>query len=446
MLTMSIETTRRYVERERAKVTTPRVTGRANGLELLLDMPIELALEVISLLDIVDIALLSLTCKDAFHFIRSTDFGSTSATDLRNALMTKSPSMFLERARFLHLLADDYPYLFVCQRCSKLHQYESLAVQGQYAREYTVIVRGRRDPSLKGLMTFGPLWPQYALSFNRASEIIRHTCDGLNPRAPVADLALSTDWKLARLGTSCNNPDMTHGYVKLDAEAVIVGGCLFFHKTHRVLLQPEKVMGFLRINASYPMDQIFKGCCHGLDPLSSFFPPLGSLGWSRFKGMSIHEMVSEFVSMARKKAGLREAPGPEGWDLSTRHMPTYALHGCRDCTTDSAITIHNHGRAGVEIILDVFQELGSCSEPRYNDWEYCWSGHGGLRYANLSRRRSDYPQVDVSLFPTPPGRSGMRHQSAPTARDVWELHEHQRVAKMTPPRSLRGKGPRYAVA
>ncbi|KAI4870867.1 hypothetical protein F4820DRAFT_402177 [Hypoxylon rubiginosum] len=407
----------------------------------ILDLPIELVLGVISFVDHGEAVLFSLTCKAARGVVFGASYGKSS---LRALSLSDELAPFAKRLAFLELLAWDLPYHFVCRRCRKLHSHRRLLeVEAEAeddpedARPDPVVSHRRLDPARRGLLAFGPLWPQYAFSFDDARAALL----GLGPgpgrplALPIPQLAVSTGWKLARLGAACNNPDRLYGYAKLDAEAVWREGRLCFHKAQRVLVQPDKAEAFLRRSASSPLEHVFQPCPHASSLWSAFSQfdlfPAASYRRSR-RPPCVRESVSLLADRLARRYGLDRACGPEGWDPLS--IPDRVLPGCAFCATEAVLTVHNHGREGVEIVLDAYQDLGDCATApptrSTGNWLLCCSPESHLCYQNAAKRRRFHPAVDLSVFPTRAGKSAQKDGSAPSARDIWELHEHERRARL----------------
>ncbi|KAI1464747.1 uncharacterized protein F4812DRAFT_441860 [Daldinia caldariorum] len=402
-----------------------RISNKTSN-SLLLGLPVELVSYILSLLDPEHVTLFSLTCKAASILVRGTDYGKICLASVHSALHTNSGLASFQRATFLHHLAKDLPHRFVCKRCSKFHQkLVNLAEEGPDALSNSISIHRQKD-----LMMFGPLWPQYAFTREHGRQAVRDSSIGSEPNYATSHLAISTDWKLRRLGTSCNNPDFIHGYVKLDTEAVVVNGKLYFHKIQRIVLLPDRLKPFLTANRSSPMEQVFQSCCHGTEFRATFRPSLDMLDWNGLRGKSVHDTITKFANVAR--AGLPLLMPLSGLDKDTikRYPPLPIPHaGCKHCMTEELTTIHNHGRDGVEIVSDVFQNLGSCTnDGTDNEWGYCWSG---LSYdcRTLKSRRKEHPLIHPGVFPTRPGASARDHPSAPNAKDIWELHDRDREAR-----------------
>ncbi|KAI5864584.1 hypothetical protein GGS23DRAFT_560862 [Durotheca rogersii] len=390
----------------------------------MLDLPTELIFIIVSFLDSEEVVSFSVTCKALYRLLYEL---WPCHFQNGNRLMGSAP---LDLIRFLELLGTDLPDRFMCYRCVKLHNHRSLIKGDQCTRNPSIILpSGRRDPGHGGTMTFGALWPQYAFHRYEARDIVlcNRYMAGANPLLPY--FAISTNWKLARLGSACSNPDFIHGYVKLDTEAVVSEGSLFLHKIQRTWMSPDRVKPFLKVNANVTMKQVFASCCHGTKLRHAFSPALHLVDWDRFDGMSVRDTISEFQLMTQRDGRYQKPSGPDGWETeSPWHWP-HVLGGCRCCRTDYAVTIHNHGRAGVELVLDVFQDLGFCDLKYCNRWSFCW-GTLYLEYSSSIQRRREFPPVSHRLFPTVPGKSARDHPSAPTAEDVWELPTHERAARL----------------
>ncbi|KAI2471664.1 hypothetical protein F4781DRAFT_386270 [Annulohypoxylon bovei var. microspora] len=415
------------------EVTVQQTPSVLPGACRILDLPPELVFEILAFLDPPYVILFSLTCKSALSLISTTEYGKYCLSFVQKGLQDcrrsaiGSESVLDPRYKFLQLLADDYLHRFVCLRCAKLHQ--NPTGESRNVQNNSIIVRDRLNLRPKGVMTFGPLWPQHVITFDKAREALEGTLGNPGANLPLSRLSISTDWKLARLWTSCYNPEFIHGYVKLDTEATVVNGSLFFHKVQRVLLQPEKVKPFFRSSKSWLMEEIFKSCSHSGQFRYGFQPSLSHFSWDSLDKLSVHRIISELVAMAHWKVLLTEPTRLDGWDMDKFELQSYSLTGCNQCPTDNAITIHNHGRAGVEIVADVFQNLGDCTSSTNCKWEACWLNCLEELYRTILLRRVDHPTIHPVIFPTPPGRSAMKHPSAPSADDVWELHEHDREAR-----------------
>lgn len=102
---------------------------------------------------------------------------------------------------------------------------------------------------------------------------------------------------------------------------------------------------------------------------------------------------------------------------------------CEDCPTEYSISfcVHDDGKS-VEIILDVWQNLGPCRSPLDPGWVDCW-GSLNPRFHGANQEdtwRTNWFQSDVSyvgdevVFPTGSGQSAAAHSSAVAVRECWE--------------------------
>ncbi|KAI8966774.1 hypothetical protein F5Y11DRAFT_3145 [Daldinia sp. FL1419] len=405
-----------------------------------LNLPVELISHILSFLELECVLHFSLTCKDLFCVVRDSQYNEQCL-----AAVSKLPR---ERTEFLRILAKDLPQMFVCQRCSKLHRnLVGLHKDGPLNLMYSVSIRSMRRRH--GLMTFGDLWPQYSFSREQGRQAIKNQSNPLKKHSlATSHLAISTDWELRRLGTSCNNPTFIHGYVKLNTEAVVVNGTLRFHKIQRILLLADRLKPFLRGNCIRPMEQVFQSCHHGTQIRETFRPEMNSnFDWSRFTRSNVRETITGLAAMANNSApGGARLMGHGEYDRFRRLMPprrVYSPTACRRCTTENATTIHNHGLEGVEIVIDVYQDLGNCiddlaqsqdGERSDNKWGHCWPGLG-QEYESPELKREPF---NFLAFPTPPGKSALTHRSAPDIY-FWNLDGYEReVRERFHRRSLKG--------
>ncbi|KAI1769592.1 hypothetical protein GGR53DRAFT_473256 [Hypoxylon sp. FL1150] len=417
----------------------------------ILDMPVELVLDVLKFMDRGDILAFSLTCKTAHGFVFESknpereNLGKECARILRNgSFQTATP--FAEQFAFLEKLVIDLPYHFICKRCRKLHDHRSLLCHNEGEVEGEVEGEGEGegepamshclpDPNAKGLLTFGPLWPQHAFAWDDAYEAMMQRFNS-SFVLPVPQLTMAADWKLARLGPTCDNPDFLHGYVKLDTEAVFARDKLCLHKTQRVVVQADRLAAFLQ-RCQAPMEHVFRPCPHK-ESLGLMFALLFKESVLQRRA-TVFEVVSEIIAQVGRR-------GLDGWQLnegegapspSPLHPYGLPLYGCRYCATDFMLTIHNHGRGGVEIILDAYQDLGDCGTTHPgkvgdNNWSLCCGAGYDFSYDSVYERRDAHPAVRPDLFRTRPGKSAMRLSTAPYSSDVFALGEHERKARFKP--------------
>ncbi|KAI6092499.1 hypothetical protein F4821DRAFT_224187 [Hypoxylon rubiginosum] len=431
----------------------------------ILDLPSELVLAILSFMDRSEVLLFSLTCKVAHNFVFGKDpeeenpresLGEECVRILRNGSFA-TPTPFAQQFAFLTQLSRDLPYTFVCERCRKLHSHRSLLWYGDGdGADQPIMSHCYPDPQRKGLMTFGPLWPQHAFTWDAAYDAMMIRLNSSHV-LPIPQLSLSTDWKLARLGASCNNPGFIHGYVKLDTEAVFAKDKLFLHKTQRVIVQPDRLLEFLERSLA-PMEQVLRPCPHA-ESLGRMFAQLFAvdvLDDLRGRNTAVYDAVAQVLrAVVRTRDAGESFYTYYGWTprSATETEETAAVEallypnglpmsGCRACITDFLLTVHNHGRGGVEVVLDAYQDLGDCGSTHPGkvgdrNWILGCGGGGGssspddrLDFDSVRERRQAYPAVDIDMFPTRPGRSALEHLTAPFAVDVFHLGDYERKARL----------------
>lgn len=446
MAGLSTELAYRYVQIY--QYLMPKMTNQSAPSPRLsiLDLPLELVWHIIHFLDPAEITTFSITCKAALKLARSTRYGVIGASVLQRPLQAGVESTVMRqlRVKFLHGLIQDKKSAFFCPNCAKVHSYQSLVCKGQavfifnrsLALTQPSTASKHRATLIQGIMTFGPFWPEYAFTYEDArqalSKIKRSQAVSHLPR-----FAISTNWKLSKLGTHCTNPDAICGYVKLDTEAMVTEGRLIQHTTHRVLLNEDAVVPFFKASKLTKRGPFFKGCCHEIDINLLFYPPLNQLVWSFLDQLNEqtdgYEVADHLSPMALRKASfILESARLEGWDMQEMNINPYILAGCSGCWTETAITIHNHRQSGIEIVFDVFQCLFDGEKPHGKHWQHSWGGNLKMEFQDAASRRLEHGQVHPAAFRTPPGKSLQRHHSAPSRKDIEALKRRPENAPPNP--------------
>lgn len=231
---------------------------------------------------------------------------------------------------------------------------------------------------------------------------------------PLSDLCVSTDWTYARAYRNLYNASRAPfqrfiSYTKLDTEAVIHDDNLLVHRTQRIWV-PIHLQGtdvLLRYGAG-DIAGDFKICSH--------------------HGPQSGDMIYNFTIPFRE--GLRCI-------LSARLDPDCAEEGedslpriikrCEDCPTEYCLSFHPHSNS-VEIVLDVWQNLGTCESPQSPGWSSCWgtlNPRFGLQSIGDGWRvawmQSAVGYVgDEHLFSSPGGESAAAHPSSAGVLEDWE--------------------------
>ena len=142
-------------------------------------------------------------------------------------------------------------------------------------------------------------------------------------------------------------------------------------------------------------------------------------------------MILRFVSplgdVLRIAAAADYVHGPDTQLRDVFRRPL--LHNCHECPTSFQLTlqIHDHGSTNrsLEIILDVWQNMGTCQTPDSPGWATCW-GRLNPRFRSKDSRwvqgQSEVEHVNKrqrGLFQVPAGASATSHSSAHRIATQW---------------------------
>jgi len=117
----------------------------------------------------------------------------------------------------------------------------------------------------------------------------------------------------------------------------------------------------------------------------------------------------------------------KGW--KHQQVVSSGVYRCSECSTDFDVTIHNHVRDGVEVILDTWQNLGTCRTPWDEGWSQCWGSWDKVTLAGSVDRKSFGTLISApAFFDNVHGRGGSDHPSA----DVMGMKRGQLQALKTP--------------
>ncbi|KAI1873946.1 uncharacterized protein JN550_003215 [Neoarthrinium moseri] len=232
---------------------------------------------------------------------------------------------------------------------------------------------------------------------------------------PLAELCVSTDWTFSHAYRNLHNASRSPfkrfvSYTKLDAEAVINNGHLLVHRIQRLWV-PIHIQGtdvLIRYGAGDSAGD-FKICAH--------------------HGPQSGEMIWNFILPLREGLGCVLAAQSVFNSVDDGYFPLpRIIKRCEDCPTEYSISFHIHYDNSVEIILDVWQNLGTCQTPLAPGWLNCW-GTLNPRFGVLPGEdtcRNIWFQSEVgyvgneTLFQTPAGQSATMHSSAKSVFKHWD--------------------------
>lgn len=337
-----------------------------------------------------------------------------------------------ERWAFLREIEPQVPHLELCHYCRIFHprttEYQSLcrikpvdinpdlecdAKEAQFVRWGSHWGFGFRD--VYAVMSRHMLSPQHGIS--------------------LSHLFTSTDWTFGKAYRNLHNASRSPfkrfvSYTKLDTEAVIRDSHLLVHRIQRLWV-PGHLQG-TEVLVRYGAGDIagdFKICMH--------------------HGPQSGEMINNFTIPLRE--GLKYVLAARTVHGSSEDGPLpYIIKRCEDCPTEYAISFHIHNGNSVEIVLDVWQNLGKCQSPTSAGWFNCW-GMLNPRFceatdetARAAWYQSDAGFVaDASLFDTKAGISAIDHPSFNSVLQDWTQLRCQAPARarnvyldVIPPSSL----------
>lgn len=227
----------------------------------------------------------------------------------------------------------------------------------------------------------------------------------------LTNLFVSTKWTFGKAYKNLHNASRSPfkrftSYTKLDTEAVIRNDRLLVHRIQRLWV-PRHLQG-TDVLVRYGAGDIagdFKICMH--------------------HGPQSGEMINNFTIPLREGLKYVLAAGTVRGCTEDGPLP-YIIKRCEDCPTEYAISFHVHHDSSVEIVLDVWQNLGTCQSPQAAGWFNCW-GMLNLRFCETtdeSARTAWYNSgtgyvADATLFPTPAASSAVDHASFKCVLQDW---------------------------
>lgn len=296
-------------------------------------MPTEIVIMVADLADLPSASALSLTCK-TLHFKLKFLYSGLSRT---TAPYLERQQIERDRMEFLRRLERDSPNTGpLCHYCRLLghHPVETWYSYGpQVSRSCSS--NFRVYPSC---LSLGP-W-SYSLEFHQAYMVLNRHLYGASFGLPLSFLSKSTDWQaktpLDALWEHPGTFQRSGWFRKLDVEANIQDNQIFLHTCQRIWF-PSKQRDSLR---KHGLGGVYVRACPHTTTRTD--PP------------SVRSAIESSLSKLPKKAS-RE---------TSKYLPAKATHGefyqCPSCSTEFTVSICDDSEYGIEIIVDVWHNLGSC--------------------------------------------------------------------------------------
>ncbi|RYP49843.1 hypothetical protein DL768_004535 [Monosporascus sp. mg162] len=204
-------------------------------------------------------------------------------------------------------------------------------------------------------------------------------------------------------------------YVKFDTEAIIENNQLIVHRSQRLWV-PIHQQGsdvLLRYGIGNVANDL-RICSH----------------YSINDPEMVSRFISPFTGAFQLALGAEQAYGPGTMPQDVFHRPL--LTKCHSCPTQFQTTfhIHEHRNKSIEVVIDVWQNLGHGRSPVEPGWINCW-GRLNPRYGGSGKdeqwekewRESDVKYTDErqrDSFRVSAGTSAATHPSSPAAINHWE--------------------------
>ncbi|KAH6651880.1 hypothetical protein BKA67DRAFT_537729 [Truncatella angustata] len=327
-----------------------------------------------------------------------------------------------ERWTFLKGIEPQVPQLELCHYCRIFHP-RLLSNQSLW-RPLTTDIHQECDCDTKEVQ-FRRWGIDWGFGFRDVYAIMMRQALSLKHGVALSDLCISTDWTFARAYRNLHNASRSPfkrfvSYTKLDTEAVIRDEHLLVHRIQR-LWMPIHLQG-TDVLVRYGAGDIagdFKICAH--------------------HGPQSGEMINNFTIPLRE--GIKYVLAARRMTSSDEDGPLpYIIKRCEDCPTEYAISCHVHDDNSVEVVINVWQNLGTCQSPQTSGWLNCW----GMLNVRLCETPDDTSRTawyhsgvgyvaDATLFQTRAGTSAVGHpSSAPVLRE-WSQIQGQAAASLQAP-------------
>ncbi|CAJ2506092.1 Uu.00g002220.m01.CDS01 [Anthostomella pinea] len=343
---------------------------------------------VSSHLDWRDCVVLTLTCKDLRQSVL--DYHKLYLSYWRDLQERR----ILIYWKFLWQSANRLPG-FVCTACCRFHTQQSIDAADQLAINAVMVRDG--DQAVMGDVVNDP-----CSDFQHAKDLILHGFKQSPRSLPIEDLNRSSKWEYTELGHATMPSVRVRAYIKSDTNAVVDLGHLILHRTRRMWVPQHAVTdSFSNGSLRFRFKHHFRPCAHVAD-LSTFYsrPAL--------------EYPSETTGVS---SGQREG---KHW---AQFGHTWWIQGkCPECATNYGFTMHSHGKSGVEIVFDTYQDLGRPSDRAAHGGVECRHRYRGTDwvywYYRVPRRYDVLPLILHRSFRTDMGEPANWHPSAPKEDDL----------------------------
>ncbi|KAK9773366.1 hypothetical protein AB5N19_02450 [Seiridium cardinale] len=332
-----------------------------------------------------------------------------------------------ERWNFLKEIEPQIPHLELCHYCRIFHPRLPPGNQSLW-RSAASDINQEAECDVKEVQ-FRRWGMKWGFGFRDVYAVMARQTLSPEHGVPLSDLCISTAWTFASAYRNLHNASRSPfkrfvSYTKVDTEAVFRDKHLLVHRIQRLWV-PIHLQG-TDVLVRYGAGDIagdFKICMH--------------------HGPQSGEMINNFTIPLRE--GIKYVLAARTVFGRTEDSPLpQIIKRCEDCPTEYAISFHIHNENSIEVVLDVWQNLGTCQSPQAPGWLNCW-GMLNMRMCETTdeaARTAWYQSgvgyiADATLFDTPAGQTEMGHpSSAPVLHEWAQLHSQAAASALARARNV----------
>ena len=373
---------------------------------------------VSDLLSVKETIYLALTCNNLRHKVNRDRWKSIKATKTDDNVRGKQYRVLgrasKERRRWsvLNTLESESLNFELCHYCRILHPSPQPDPKPTLRPNSTQ--QGCLECDAKDF--FIGRWSVWGLAFGDLAAVMsRHR--NKQPFEPQLDsLRYSTEWTFADFyGMPYNyptsGPNQFLSYVKLDTDAAIHNKHLLCHRTQRIWVPIHKQGTDVLFRYSVgSIANDLRICAHfninSTNMVLRFIKPLAD---------ALNSVVAADNTSGTKPQDVSQQP------LSCK---------CTSCPTEFLVTLHIHdhggGKKSVEIVLDVWQNMGACETPNSPGWINCWGWLNPRHHKEKIDWKQGQSGVDYltqdqkNIFQPQGGASEVSHPSSPQVIARWQ--------------------------
>jgi hypothetical protein len=330
-------------------------------------LPPELLLHITSFMETADLACWTLTCKRVACAVGFKAWAElTKKNPFRADLDDTSQT---ERWNILRALERDMPDYHLCSYQKRLRKntftMSQRWIDGAY---HTCQLRSERlnaDPKFPADRWNKPTFCEVQAVMNRHFFGPTHQSHGL----PLDFLHVSDPWQaFETTRRKSSRPIETVPYLsKIDINTAIVDDELQFHVCHHLWVSNEEAQLLTENRGDYTKPFLTENKYPTLRVYTCYH--LGGF-WSGNESLAVFESIC---------VAIENGPKHLVGDAKTTASRSIT---CDKCQTEIRYTAFSHREAGIEFVVDVWQNLGRARHYTDPGWQHCYVGyphHGGLK-------------------------------------------------------------------